>query len=223
MLTVGLTGSSGSGKGYITEIMKHVGIPCLDTDEVCRNVYLKGNPCYDDLLEMFGDEILDNDGQIDRTALFRIAFPDKIKYEKLNSIAFYHIMKQTSIWIEKMRQENHRVIIIDAPMLYESGFDKLCDKVICVTADKPTQVRRIMDRDGISDQEARLRLSRQKSNDYYTSKADYELNNSVSNEHNIYSDTTTLIGVLRRAATRQNKLLNSNTNKGEDKNGRKGT
>ncbi len=205
MLTVGLTGSSGSGKGYVCEIMKSVGIPCLDTDKVCHDVYMKGNECYDDLVGIFGEEILGDDGEIDRKKLFNLTFPDRDKYEKLNSIAFYHIMRQTKLWLDAREAEGEKIAVIDAPMLYESGFDKMCHKVICVTADTPTQLRRIMHRDGISEEEARVRLGKQKANIYYTSKADYELNNSANNEHNIYTDTTRIVGVLRRHAARMNK------------------
>ncbi len=205
MLTVGLTGSSGSGKGYVSDIMKSVGIPCLDTDKVCRDVYMKGNECYDDLVRNFGEGILGDDGEIDRKKLFNLTFTDKEKYEQLNSIAFYHIMRQTKKWLDERESEGEKIVVIDAPMLYESGFDKMCQKVICVTADTPTQISRIMRRDGISEEEARVRLNKQKANIYYTSKADYELNNSVRNEHNIYTETTRLVGVLRRHEARKNK------------------
>lgn len=201
MLTVGLTGSTGSGKGYISQIFQKAGIPCLDTDRVCREVYDPGQACYEDLISCFGEEILDEEGRIDRKKLLHLTFPDKEKYEKLNSIAFLHIMKVTRRWIDEQEKAGHRVAVVDAPMLYESGFDKLCHKVVCVTADRPTQLRRVMMRDGITADEASLRLSRQKNNDYYRSRADYELNNSVSNEENIYKETTRLIGVLRRLAS----------------------
>lgn len=201
MLTVGLTGSTGSGKGYISAIFARSGIPCLDTDRVCREVYDKGQACYEDLVAYFGETILDSEGQIDRGKLFHLAFPDKEKYEKLNSIAFLHIMKATKAWLREQEAAGHRVAVVDAPMLYESGFDKLCDKVVCVTADRPTQLRRVMMRDGITADEASLRLARQKNNDYYRSRADYELDNSVANEENIHTATTRLIGVLRRLAT----------------------
>ena len=68
MFTVGITGSSGSGKGYVCEVFKDAGIPCLDTDKVCRDVYLKGHACYDDLVREFGEQILAPDGEIDRKA-----------------------------------------------------------------------------------------------------------------------------------------------------------
>ena len=204
MLIVGLTGSSGSGKGYVCDILKSVGIPCLDTDKLCHDVYMKGNECYDDLVRNFGDDILGDDGEIDRKKLFNLTFTDNDKYECLTSVAFYHIMRQTKIWLDERSGEGVKIAVIDAPMLYESGFDKMCHKVICVTADTPTQISRIMKRDGISEEEARVRLGKQKANIYYTSKADYELNNSVRNEHNIYTDTTRLVGVLRRYEARMN-------------------
>ena len=204
MLIVGLTGSSGSGKGYVCDILKSVGIPCLDTDKLCHDVYMKGNECYDDLVRNFGDVILGDDGEIDRKKLFNLTFTDNDKYERLTSVAFYHIMRQTRRWLDERSEEGVKIAVIDAPMLYESGFDKMCHKVICVTADTPTQISRIMKRDGISEEEARVRLGKQKANIYYTSKADYELNNSVRNEHNIYTDTTRLVGVLKRYEARMN-------------------
>ena len=200
MLTVGLTGSTGSGKGYISEIMKKAGVACLDTDQVCRDVYRKGEPCYLDLVASFGIEILAEDGEIDRRALFNLTFPDKDKYEKLNSIAFYHIMKATKRWIDEQEATGERIAVVDAPMLFESGFDKLCQKVVCVIADRKTQIQRVMKRDDISEEVAISRLSKQKNNAYYQSRSDYVLDNSVSNEDNIYTDTTRLVGVLRRIA-----------------------
>ena len=200
MITVGLTGSSGSGKGYVSDIFKDSGIPCLDTDKVCRDVYRKGEECYYDLVSYFGNEILDCTEEIDRKALLNIAFPNKEKYEKLNSIAFLHIMKRTKKWISEKEAEGEQIIVIDAPMLFESGFDKLCDKVICVTADINTQISRIMHRDGISEEVAVSRLKKQKSNQYYESKSDYVLDNSSSNEDNIWNDTNRLVGLLRRSS-----------------------
>lgn len=198
MIIIGLTGSTGSGKGYACEAFLDSKIPCLDTDKVCRDVYKKGEACYFDLIDFFGDEILDESKEIDRKKLFQIAFSDKDKYEKLNSIAFFHIMKKTKKWLDDMHEQNSSIAVIDAPMLFESGFDKLCDKVVCVTADSQTQIQRVMHRDDISEEVAISRLKNQKSNAYYESRSDYVLDNSISNEKNFWADTKRLIGILRR-------------------------
>lgn len=198
MLTVGLTGSTGSGKGYVSEIFVKSGIPCLDTDRVCRDVYMKGQPCYNDLVAAFGAGILREDGEIDRKALSDLAFPDDDKYRMLNSIAFLHIRKATEKWLDERRADGARIAVIDAPMLYESGFDRLCDKVVSVIADRPTQIARVMQRDGITAETAKLRLSKQKPDSYYRSRCDYVLDNSASNAGDIWNDTRRLIGVLRR-------------------------
>lgn len=198
MLIVGLTGSTGSGKGYVSDIFTSSGIPCLDTDKVCRDVYMKGQPCYNDLVAAFGTEILRADGEIDRRALLELTFPDDGKYRMLNSIAFLHIKKATEKWLGERRDEGASIAVIDAPMLYESGFDGLCDKVIAVIADRSTQICRVMQRDGISEETARLRLEKQKNDSYYRSRCDYLLDNSTSNSGNIWNDTRRLIGVLRR-------------------------
>lgn len=197
MLTVGLTGSTGSGKGYISAIFEKNGIPCLDTDAVCRIVYSRGQDCYRDLVEYFGDAILDDKGEIDRKALFNTAFQDKDKYEKLNSIAFCHIMKYTKNWLEEQSAEGAAVAVVDAPMLFESGFDKLCGKVVSVIADRQTQIERVMCRDSISAEVAEQRLEKQKSNQYYTSRSDYVIDNSVSNGDGVKADTERLIKALR--------------------------
>lgn len=204
MLSVGLTGSSGSGKGYISSIFTSVGIPCLDTDRVCREVYEKGHPCYVELVEAFGRGILDDNGAINRKALFELTFSDENKYKKLNSIAFKHIRNETEAWLSKMRAEGNAVAIIDAPMLYESGFYSMCDKIICVIADRETQIGRIVKRDGISVEAAELRLGKQKPNTFYSSRADYILDNSEANKNEIHSDTVRLAETLRKYAAEAN-------------------
>lgn len=203
MLTVGLTGSSGSGKGYVCGIFKEKGIPCLDTDKVCREVYKKGHKCYYDLVGAFGEGILGQDGEIDRKVLFELTFSDSEKYSLLNSIAFTHILKETKRWLALTEEQGNEIAVVDAPMLYESGFNSLCDKTVCVIADRPTQISRIVKRDGISEEAAVLRLDKQKKNLYYTSRANYTLDNSAANELKIYTDTSRLIGVLRRFARRR--------------------
>jgi len=177
MLTVGLTGSTGSGKGYVSDIMIKAGIPCLDTDQVCRDVYRKGEPCYFDLVSYFGEEILREDGEIDRSALFHLAFPDKEKYEKLNSIAFFHIMKVTERWLTARREEGERVVVIDAPMLFESGFDRECDITLGVIANRDIRIDRIMKRDSISEKRALARIENQKDDSWFFENCDYVIVN----------------------------------------------
>ena len=200
MLILGLTGSTGSGKGYVSAIFRRAGLACLDTDQVCRDVYRKGEPCYRDLVSYFGETILAEDGEIDRRALFNVAFGDKEKYERLNAIAFHHIRNATEAWLAVQESAGVTVAVIDAPMLFESGFDALCQKVVSVIADRETQIRRVMKRDGITEEVAIGRLAKQKDNEYYRSRADYVLDNSASNEENIHADTHRLIEELQRIA-----------------------
>ena len=212
MFTVGITGSSGSGKGYVCEVFNEAGIPCLDTDKVCREVYLKGHECYDDLIKEFGTQILGEDGEIDRKALFNLTFSDQEKYSRLNTIAFMHILNETRAWLKEREKEDCEIAVIDAPMLYESGFDQLCDRVVCVICDRRTQIRRIMFRDGISERDAEIRLDKQRTNLYYTSRAHHVIDNSVNNEVNVDSETRRLIGNFRRFVRKNKKLLNPKEN-----------
>ncbi len=200
MLTVGLTGSSGSGKGYVSSLLERAGIPCLDTDRVCREVYKKGNPCYQELVAAFGEGILGPDREIDRGALRKTAFAAEERYRKLNEIAFRHIRKATVAWLEEQRQKGEKVAVIDAPMLFESGFDSLCDKIVAVTADTETQIRRIVKRDGVGEEVAAERLKKQKPNAEYLARADFALDNSDAVGDQIKEDAAALAEKLKALA-----------------------
>lgn len=200
MLIVGLTGSTGCGKGYVSKILKNENIPCLDTDIVCRLVYQKGQPCYNELVDTFGDGILAFDGEIDRSALFNVTFPYPDKYKLLNEIAFRHILDYTNNWLSQNKTQGIDVSVIDAPMLFESGFNKMCDKTVAVIADRETQISRVIKRDGIDEKKASERLEKQKDNSFYIENCDFVIDNSESNGDNVKADAIELARDLRKIA-----------------------
>ena len=180
MLVIGLCGASGSGKGTVSAILKKRNIPCLDTDELYHRLIEGPSDCTSDLTKSFGTAILGENGGINRKVLADVVFSDQTgqKHKKLNEITHYHIHKETVRWIEKYRTKEFAAVCIDAPMLFESHFDRDCDVTVAVLADEETKIKRIEQRDHISEEKAKMRLAHQISDAELLKKCDYALQNT---------------------------------------------
>lgn len=180
MKVIGLTGGSGSGKGYVSKLFEAAGVPALDTDMVSRIVTAPGSPCLAELTERFGESILLPGGKLDRRRLAEIAFADPKLTGALNSITHRHILAYCRDWLEQRRKEGYAAAIIDAPLLYESGFDAECDAVVAVVADRELRIARIMARDGITRAQAEQRLARQHDDGFFRAHADFVIENNYT-------------------------------------------
>ena len=177
MKVVGLCGQSGSGKGLICSLFYELNIIAIDTDKVYHDIISVDSECTRELISAFGDSISLNPG-INRKELAKIAFSSKENLEMLNSITHKHILSEVRSEIDHIRQEKRfDGIIIDAPLLFESGFDKECDLTMVVIADTETKIARIMNRDGITRDHAIARLSSQISDAELISRCDYVIEN----------------------------------------------
>lgn len=168
IIVIGLCGRSGCGKGYVGSIFRNYGIFSVDTDKVYRELLDEdGSECLCELTDFFGEEILTREKKLDRRRLASIVFAkgNEDKLQKLNGITHKYILKKTKELISEYESDGKRAIIIDAPVLFESGFDSLCDITLCVTAPDTVLIKRICERDGRTEEEARLRLASQKSED----------------------------------------------------------
>ena len=177
MKVIGLTGPSGVGKGWVCKQLEQFNIPAIDTDAVYHSLLLPPSPCLDELVMTFGQQIL-NDGNLDRSALASIVFSDPQKLKCLNSITHKYILARTDVLLDMYRQRGHKAAIVDAPALFESGYDANCDLVITVLADKDLRLKRIIKRDNLSIQSAQSRINAQKSDEFYASRAKYTLINN---------------------------------------------
>lgn len=181
MKVLGLTGPTGSGKGVFCKVLSQFeNIAFLDTDKTAREVCKKGSLCLAELSEYFGAEILLDDGTLNRKALSALAFCDSIKHNALNKITHKYILEDIQNFINKKSKDGYDLCVIDAPLLFESGCDKMCDKTLCVISDKNIRLSRIIERDNISQDEALMRMNAQKSDEYYKEKCDYVLENNKS-------------------------------------------
>ena len=180
MKVIGLCGGSGAGKGTVCSIFAELGIPSIDTDKLYHSLISTDSECSRELVLAFGDDVYANPG-VDRKALRDVVFASPENLDLLNKITHKHILASARDLIKNARDA--RAIIIDAPLLFESGFDKECDVKICVIADDDVRIERIIKRDGITHEIAKARIASQISNDRLMEICDYAIeNNSDENE-----------------------------------------
>lgn len=170
----GLTGMSGAGKSTVSDSFKKVGFFVIDCDKIAREVVKKGEPCLDKLQRLFGG-VITADGELDRRAMGNIVFTDAEKLKLLNDTIYPYITYKV---ITMCENADSRFILLDAPTLFESGIDFICDGVVSVTCDKEKSVERIMLRDNITRESAENRLSSQHDAEYYKSKSDFCIENN---------------------------------------------
>ena len=182
MKIIGITGPSGSGKGTAGLLLQKYGIPTIDTDKLYRKILITPSPCLDELRATFGDSIIRADGTLDRKALAAIVFTDKTKLSLLNSVTHKYILARVKKRIAYRTRRGERAVIVDAPALFESGFDKKCDITITITASRKSRIERIMQRDRLDRAAAERRIDGQPPEEFYTSRADYAISNDGSPE-----------------------------------------
>ena len=177
---IGLCGRSGSGKTTVCKAFEVFGIRSIDTDKVYRELtspYADGNPSelVRTIAKHFGECVIAVDGALDRRALAEAVFGDgkREKLELLNSLTHAPILERTEEMAAEFAEAGAKGVIVDAPALFESGFDKKCDVIICVTAPDDVLIKRITARDGISDDAAAKRLSSQMSVEELSRRADH--------------------------------------------------
>ena len=184
MRVIGICGGSGSGKGAVCVAFSRFGIPSIDTDAVYRSMTERKSRCLDELSEAFGAGILLADGSLDRKKLAEVVFAhtDDARRRKqlLESISHKHILARTREIIENYRLEGVPAVLVDAPLLFESGFDKECDVTVAVIADDSVRIERIMARDSISEAAASARIAAQIPNAELASRCTYVIYNNGS-------------------------------------------
>lgn len=175
MKVIGITGSSGSGKSTLTKILANeLNAKPIYSDEVVKKMQKKGTNYYKKIVETFGEEILNENKEINRKKLAEIIFSKEENRNKMNEITKTYVLEEIKRQIKETKKE---IVIVDAPILIESGLNKECNIIIVVICNRKTQIERICKRDNIEEKEAIARLNSQKSNEYYKKYADYVVEN----------------------------------------------
>ena len=161
MLIIGLTGPSGAGKGLISTLFARYGVPSLDTDAIYHELISPPSACLDELVEAFGKSILTPDAKLDRRALSEMVFDEGHEEDlrKLNTITHRHVLDEVRRRLNGYREAGVAAVLVDAPQLFESGYDRECDKILSVLASRGLRLTRIMERDGLDRAHAEARLN----------------------------------------------------------------
>lgn len=180
LLVVGVTGPTGAGKSELTAILREQRIPVVDTDQLAREVVEPGQPCLAALVEAFSPAILLPDGRLDRKALATRAFATQETARLLNDRTHPYIIDRTKAILKELAATGERLAVVDAPLLFESGMDVLCDRTVAVTAPAEQRLARILQRDELSEEQAARRMAAQQPEVFYASRADEVLCNDGS-------------------------------------------
>ncbi len=173
---IGLTGPTGAGKSIVGGVFAQNGCAVIDTDRVARQVTQEDPGCLAALQAAFGADLVQN-GVLNRQELARRAFSAPGGGQKLNSITHPRILARANAEIAACFAQGYDLAVLDAPLLFESGADQTCNRVVAVVAPAELRIARIMARDHITRQAAQLRLSAQQRDAFYTGRADYVLTN----------------------------------------------
>lgn len=178
-MVIGLTGAIGSGKSTVSRLFSEAGFAIVDCDAISRGLD-KSRKYINAVREAFGDGVIDMTGgeaKIDRKALAEIVFSSPEAKKKLEDIAHPMILDTVYRRVDAAR-EHKKDVVIDAPLLFETGLDKICDVTVGVVADEKIRFERAMKRGGITEENLSRRIMLQPKNEFYASKCNYIIENN---------------------------------------------
>lgn len=189
---IGLTGMSGAGKSTACEIFRESGFDNINCDLICREIVEKGKPCLNEIADFFGNSVLTEGGELNRPQMGKLIFTDSEKRIALNGIMYPYV---SYIVIKRILCTNNRYVIIDAPTLFESGIDDICDIIVSIVAERETLIKRVTRRDGIDEKSAAERLSSQHCSQYYAERSDFLISNNETNDVFINKITEAIVRI----------------------------
>ncbi len=189
---IGLTGTTGAGKSTVSKQFSDCGFYVINCDKVAKNVVENDVSILTKLCNQFGDDIISN-GLLNRSLLASRAFANKQSTEALNNITLPAIVDKIKQLIDTSKSD---YIILDAPTLFESGANKLCNTIIGVISDDDLRIKRIINRDNITTDAAQSRMSAQNSNEFFKQNCTYIIENNTDLE-SLYDQTKSVINSIK--------------------------
>ena len=179
-MIVGLTGGIASGKSTVSNIFKELGAEIIDADIKAKEISQRED-VVSEIKNIFGNKILDENGKIDRNKIKEIVFSDKEKLKMLNNLIHPKVMEE----FKKIKEnaDKNDIIIFDIPLLFETGMDKMCDKIMLVFVDINTQIKRMIERDNITEELAVKIINSQMSLDEKLKKSEIHIENNGTLEN----------------------------------------
>jgi dephospho-CoA kinase len=183
MLVVGLTGGIASGKSTVSLMFREAGIPVICADELAHEVVKPGSDALDKIRQTFGEEFIDSEGNLNRAAMARLVFKDKDKRKNLESIIHPRVAAEQGKLIRQFAVQGHNIVVVDVPLLYESGLEESFDMILVAYVPPEVQIQRLIARDKVTNKEARSRLDAQLPIDKKKKLAGRIIDNTGSVEH----------------------------------------
>lgn len=179
MKIIGLCGGSGSGKGEVARMLREEGCLHLDADAIYHGFISGDSDCLRELADEFGKEIIAPKGALDRKKLAAIVFADgaEEKRQRLNTISHRYVLDEIRRRIADAENE-YTVAVVDAPLLFESGFNAECDAIISVIAPRDARIARIVERDGLTSEQAARRIDAQLDEEFLRSHSNFTIENN---------------------------------------------
>lgn len=186
MRIIGLTGGIASGKSTVSKVFRKLGAYIIDADEVAHQIIEPGQPAWRDVINHFGDSILNSDSTINREKLGNIVFGNPELLADLNKITHPRVAERFKDLLQSIKTNNpDAIVIFEVPLLYETHLERLCELVIVVWVDRETQITRLMARDNISREAAIKRIESQMDLDEKAKRADYVIDNRKTIEETV--------------------------------------
>lgn len=179
MLTIGLTGGIGSGKSAVADLMKQLGASIIDADRLGHEAYTPNSEAWQQVVEAFGKDILTDEGEIDRRKLGSIVFADPAELARLNGIMHPLMARMVEARKNQLRDAGETVAVVEAAVLFEAGWDSLVDEVWSTHSPADVVVKRLHERNGLSEEEARKRINSQMSTEERNGRSDVVVENSA--------------------------------------------
>jgi dephospho-CoA kinase len=179
-MVIGLTGGIASGKSESAKYFESLGFYAIDADAIAYGLTAKDMPALNELVKSFGDGILLSDGDLNRKKLANIIFSDEKAKFRIEKILHTHIISRINETISQNMEKYN--IIIDAPLLFEAGLDRICDKIVVVWVSYDIQVQRLSLRNELNEDQAKKRISSQMSMEKKVKLADFVVDNCGSKE-----------------------------------------
>lgn len=177
---LGLTGGIATGKSTVAKMFIEKGIPVIETDLISRNILEKGTDAYYEIVKSFSSDILLTNMEINRKKLGRKIFANAQKRAILNGIVHPRVKEMVDSEISRYQEQHEKVIVIDVPLLFETNYQDIVDKIIVVYTTQSQQLNRLISRDHITKEYAQMKINAQMSLSEKVDLADYVINNSFS-------------------------------------------
>ncbi len=179
MKIIGVTGGVGSGKSAVLSYLEtYQGVQVLLADKVGHILMEKGQPCYEAVRHLFGDEVLNQDGELSRPAIAAIVYSDADKLQALNHIVHPQVRIYIENAIKKAREEGIRLFVLEAALLLEEHYDEICDEVWYIYADEEVRLQRLASSRGYTEERSRSIMAKQLSEEYFRKHCHVTIDNS---------------------------------------------